>query len=282
MRSSASGASTPRGVDALAQPDDPHLAVHVAQRGRAVGPGGDVGDEQADRVRPAVDGGHARHALSLVGPETGFGDTVRGAATLRVTRGGPRRRPLAATLGAWPNRRGRRRGGMPRPRPSPPTGTCRRSRTSRAAPAVPPPPPAHGGPDRHRRRTTLRSSPATTAPTASRTSRRRSPASTCSPATPPSPTPSAARAPRALLGVLSQLAAARRVAGGPGARPARRSQPTRPAHPRPLRPPRRRGRVPPVLALADAGSPSAGVCTATRGWPSPAPARTSRAPPAST
>ncbi len=45
---------------------------------------------------------------------------------------------------------------------------------------------------------------------------------------------------------------ARRVGRGPGARPPRQRLSAHPAYPRPVRQPRGRGRVPPVVALADA------------------------------
>ena len=58
------------GVDALAEPDHPHLPVHVDQLRDAVRLAGDVGDQQPDRIGAAVDGRdpHAlvRHARSAV------------------------------------------------------------------------------------------------------------------------------------------------------------------------------------------------------------------------
>ena len=149
-----------------------------------------VGDQQADRVRPAVDGGHARHAHSCRRSPI----TVRGAE-----------RPDRAT-GRYPrcvvDRRARRgRSGPSRPR---------RARARRAAPTIPAQADAVAAtatPARTAPHAEPPLQPATIARTASRTSRRRWPASTRSPATPRSPTRSRGRARRTRCRTLAALAA---------------------------------------------------------------------------
>ena len=98
------------GVDALAEPDDPHLAVHVAQVRGAVVARGQVGDQQADGVGPAVDRGNPCHAgqpswrSDRHQAEPAGRPITAGPAEVGVTDGGARRPPTAAT---WSARRRR-------------------------------------------------------------------------------------------------------------------------------------------------------------------------------
>ena len=137
------GREPPGAVDALAEPDDFHLALDVGQR---PGPGVDVGDQQAHRVGAAVERRHPGHASSSVEPSVGLGRLGRArparpprrqrlqrlvaervhAPDRRPARARPARAgtsPGSASRRRWcPRSRGRRRArpggaGSPRARP---------------------------------------------------------------------------------------------------------------------------------------------------------------------
>ena len=77
------------GVDALAEPDHPHLPVHVDQLRGAVRIAGDVGDQQPDRIRAAVDGGDPHRRARVIGrPQISVGRDRLGLGRTRYGRVG--------------------------------------------------------------------------------------------------------------------------------------------------------------------------------------------------
>ena len=123
----------PGGVDALAEPDHPHLAVHVDQLRSAVPVPGHVGDQQPDGIRAAVDG---RDPHGLLGHRSGR-RVARSAATGSGSAAAQGRVGHDRTV---PQRPARRRGGPGRATDAcgqqPGSGPCRSRCGSAADPAL--------------------------------------------------------------------------------------------------------------------------------------------------